>query len=91
MIRSMIERVELRPRDEGQGLDAVLFGDLAAILAACSGPDKQKLPGPFRDPGSRLSVVAGTRNHLYRTTVFRPLAAARRASAGPSDSAPSFV
>ncbi len=41
-------------------VDAVLFGDLAAILAACSGAGKQKLPGPFRDPGSRLSLVAGT-------------------------------
>jgi hypothetical protein len=72
LIRSMIERVELRPRGDGdRGLDAVLFGDLAAILAASSGADRQKLPGAGGPPGSQLSLVAGTRNHLYRTVVER--------------------
>ena len=66
LIRSMIERVELRPRADGdKGLDAVLFGDLAAILAASAGADKQKLPGAGGPPGSQLSVVAGTRNQAH--------------------------
>ena len=61
LIRSMIDRVDITPRADGNGVDAVLHGDLAAILAACGGAsDKQKLPGPFQEPGSQLSVVAGT-------------------------------
>ena len=36
LIRSMIDRVELRPRTNGKGLDAMLHGELAAILAACA-------------------------------------------------------
>ncbi|MHB2169005.1 hypothetical protein [Alsobacter sp. R-9] len=72
LIRSMIERVDLTPRADGSGVDAVLHGDLAAILAACGGAsDKSKLPGPLLEPGSQLSVVAGTRYHLYRTIVGR--------------------
>ena len=60
LIRSMIERVELRPRADGDKcLEAVLFGDLAAILAASAGADKQKLPGAGGPPGSQLSLVAG--------------------------------
>jgi site-specific DNA recombinase len=60
LIRAMIEKVELHPRAEGRGLDAVLFGDLAAILAACSWVQTARRPGPFLDPGRQLSVVAGT-------------------------------
>ena len=61
LIRSMIDRVELAPRAGGKGLDAVLHGDLAAILAACGeARHKQKLPGPDEEPGSLLSMVAGT-------------------------------
>ncbi|MCZ8102043.1 MAG: hypothetical protein O9972_29620 [Burkholderiales bacterium] len=72
LIRSMIERVEITPRADGNGVDAVLHGDLAAILAACGAAgSKSKLPGAGQRPGSQLSVVAGTRNHLYRTSVQR--------------------
>jgi site-specific DNA recombinase len=35
LIRSMIERVDIGPRADGNGVDAVLHGDLAWILAAC--------------------------------------------------------
>jgi site-specific DNA recombinase len=35
LIRSLIEKIELGPREEG-GLDALLHGDLARILALCS-------------------------------------------------------
>ncbi len=68
LIRTMIDRVDLAPRPDGSGLDAVLHGDLAAILAACGeASGQQKLPGAGERPGSQLSVVAGTRNRLYRT------------------------
>jgi hypothetical protein len=78
LIRTTIERVDLTPRPDGSGLDAVLHGDLAAILAAfgeAPASGKQKLPGAGGRPGSQLSVVAGTRNHrclhLLRTPVPR--------------------
>lgn len=58
LIRSMIERVDITPRADGTGVDAVLHGALAAILEACSGAaDKQNLPGAGERPGSQLSVV----------------------------------
>jgi site-specific DNA recombinase len=57
IIRSMIERVDLRPRPVGKGLDAVLHGDLAAILATCSEAQKRQRPG--EGPERQLSVVAG--------------------------------
>ena len=63
LIRSMIERVELAPRDGDKCLEAVLFGDLAAILAASAGADKQKLPGAG---GTRGVVVAVGRRATKR-------------------------
>jgi hypothetical protein len=52
-IRSMIERVELTPRPDRKGLDAVLHGELAAILAGCgAASSKAKLPGAWEPPGS---------------------------------------
>ena len=59
LIRSMIERVDLHPRESGTGLDAVLHGDLAAILAACAGVQKANAPD-LAASGRQLSVVAGT-------------------------------
>ena len=35
LLRSLIERVELRPGEEGQPMQAVLVGDLARIFALC--------------------------------------------------------
>ena len=66
LIRSMIERVDLHPREGGTGLDAILHGDLAAILAACAGAQKANAPD-LAATGRQLSVVAGTRSPLYRT------------------------
>ncbi|MPY74582.1 MAG: hypothetical protein GEU87_10005 [Alphaproteobacteria bacterium] len=59
ILRLLIDRVELRPRDREGGLDIMLFGDLAAILSLCEAAEhKDELPG--RDlPGSQLSVAAG--------------------------------
>jgi hypothetical protein len=45
LIRSLIEKIELTPKEEG-GLDAILHGDLARILSLCStgqqGVEQQK-------------------------------------------------
>jgi DNA invertase Pin-like site-specific DNA recombinase len=64
ILRGLIDRIEIAPRKDGQGVDALLHGDLAQILAFCEGPDGKKLPGT-NAPGSQLSVVAGARNRLY--------------------------
>ena len=45
MLRSLIDRIDLRPRGKGQGIAATLHGDLAQILALCDDSGrKQKLP-----------------------------------------------
>ena len=44
VLRTLIDRIELRPEEKGQGIAATLYGDLAQILAICDDPDrKQKL------------------------------------------------
>jgi hypothetical protein len=64
VLRSLIDRIELHPRPDGNGLDARLYGDLAEIRAFCDESNrKEKLP-KTRASGSQLSVVAGTRNRL---------------------------
>ena len=74
-IRSMIGRIVLTP-GEGGGVEAVLEGDLARILAICAGTER-KSPHPGGDGGSgsvlgdRLSVVAGARNTLEALTSAR--------------------
>ena len=70
VLRTLIDRIELRPREDGPGIQACLYGDLAQILAFCDDAEgKKKLPGPG-GPGSQLSVVAGARNHLSRTVLI---------------------
>ena len=59
LIRSMIERVDLHPREDDTGLDAILHGDLAAILAACAGAQKTNTPDLMASV-RQLSVVAGS-------------------------------
>ena len=44
VFRSLVDRVELRPRDKGQGLEALLYGDLVEILGFCDKDEKRKLP-----------------------------------------------
>ena len=71
ILRSLIDRVVLMPAtDAPDGIDAQLHGELAAVLAL-SGAQNQKLPAAGA-VGSQLSVVAGARNHLYRTAVRWP-------------------
>jgi DNA invertase Pin-like site-specific DNA recombinase len=71
ILRALIDRVVLIPTEAApDGIDAQLYGELATVLAL-SDPDKQKLPAAWA-VGSQLSVVAGARNHLYRTAVRWP-------------------
>jgi DNA invertase Pin-like site-specific DNA recombinase len=58
VLRSLIDHIELHPSSEGKCVEALLFGDLAEILALCAPPERKgKLPRtPV--PGSQLSVVA---------------------------------
>ena len=67
VLRSLIDRIELRPGAEGQGIAATLHGDLAQILGLCDDSGrKQKLPKAGAS-GSQLSVVAGARNSVVCT------------------------
>jgi site-specific DNA recombinase len=59
VLRPLIDRIELSPLGDGKGVDAVLHGDLAEILAFCNQSDTLPQTGVS---GSQLSVVAGTRN-----------------------------
>jgi hypothetical protein len=64
VLRGLIDRIELRPRSDAKGVDAVLHGDLAEILSLCEeAPRKRKLP-EAKGSGSQLSLVAGARNRL---------------------------
>ena len=70
LVRSLVDRIVLTPL--GDGLKAELRGDLAAILAMCDeAQPKRKLPSSHA-LGSQLSVVAGARYPLYRTTIRWP-------------------
>ena len=44
VLRSLVDRIELNPREEGEGLDATLHGDLAEILSFCAQPDRKGQP-----------------------------------------------
>jgi hypothetical protein len=64
ILRGLIDRIELRPRTADKGLDALLYGDLAAILSLCEDGGTKKRPGT-NVPERQLSVVAGACNQLY--------------------------
>jgi DNA invertase Pin-like site-specific DNA recombinase len=69
-IRSMIGRIVLTPGENG-GVEAVLEGDLARILAVCAGAERTNARlagGRSADVlSSQVSVVAGARLGLRRT------------------------
>ncbi len=54
--RSMIERVDITPRADGNGVDTLLHGDLAGILALGR---NDKRPTGVSD-GAQVTLVAGT-------------------------------
>ena len=58
IVRELVERIELRPNEEG-GLDAVLYGDLAAMLNAPADARRMANDPDRGGSGSLLSVVAG--------------------------------
>ena len=74
--RNLIDEIRLIPRD-GQ-LDIYLVGNLAEILNLCG----KKNPGSKRD-GVQVTLVAGARNHLYRTVVIWQRTAAYAQPPGP--------
>jgi site-specific DNA recombinase len=65
LFRSMIDHVELRPRKGAKGLDAVLHGELAAILQVCTKAAGQGKRPASKEAGRQPSMVAGERNQLY--------------------------
>jgi hypothetical protein len=64
-VRSLISEVRLVP--ENGKLEIEIAGDLASILALASGSKK---PVIRLDDGLQTTLVAGKRNHLYRTELF---------------------
>jgi site-specific DNA recombinase len=62
VLRSLIDRIELRPGNEGMA--ATLHGDLAHILSLCHDAGHKQKPPKAGALGGSLSVVAGTRNRL---------------------------
>jgi hypothetical protein len=67
-IRSLIERIVLT--QNGENLEAKLYGDLVEILAFSERGERTAKDPISGEAGSLLSVVAGKRNHLYRTELF---------------------
>ena len=70
LVRSLIELIRLVP-DEGK-LRIEIRGELAGILELCDvGSNK---PGGLSTAGlaEQIKMVAGARNHLYRTDVRWP-------------------
>ena len=51
LLRSLIERVELRPGGDGMPMQAVLVGDLARIFALCEAAAERRT-APRRWPGA---------------------------------------
>lgn len=64
-IRSLIEEIRLVPQNDR--LEIELSGDLAGILAIAAGKKKPVSEGD----GPPVTLVAGTRSHLYRTWMRR--------------------
>jgi site-specific DNA recombinase len=77
-LRSLIDRIVLYPGERRGEVQADLHGELGAILAfSQGGGSKNRTP----EAGVRFSVVAGTRNHLYRTRFLWSRASGRKTPA----------
>ena len=68
VIRSLIDEIRLVPADGELRIE--IKGELAGILELCQEGTKRK-PGGLSTAGlaEQIKMVAGARNHLYRTTV----------------------
>jgi len=73
LIRSLVDEIVLRPTDGELQVD--LRGDLAAILAIAT---NKKPAGELPDGLEQVKLVAGARNHLYRTRLKSPTCSAKR-------------
>ena len=71
VIRSLIDEIRLVPADGELRIE--IRGELAGILELCRDADKTK-PGGLSTAGlaQQIKMVAGARNHLYRTVVRWP-------------------
>jgi hypothetical protein len=67
-IRSLVERVTLSPGTKRGEMHATLHGDLGTILEWTERTGRKSKTDTAQSRVS-VSVVAGERNHLYRTTV----------------------
>ena len=71
MLKAIIDRIELLPRSDGKGVDAMLLGDLAEILSPCEEAlRKRKLP-EAEGSGSLLKLVAGARTRRCQREFFQ--------------------
>ena len=61
-LRALVDEIRLTPAPDGV-LQVELYGELGAILALGQDTNVNRPGGVPR----RFSLVAGTRNHLYRT------------------------
>ena len=86
ILRSLIDRVMLTPMaNAADGIDAQLYGDLAAILALSNSNErKQKLPA-HGAAGSLLSVVAGIGFTAFALRCSALTLALLLAGLGPND------
>ncbi len=66
LIRSMIEHIEVHAGKERGKPDVILVGALAQILAFT----QQNNTAASNGDGGRVLMVAGARNHLYRTNLI---------------------
>jgi len=77
-LRLLIDRIVLTPDADAPGGHTIeLYGDIATILNLAATPLKPSASGKEKPSGHTgaeglLSVVAGARNHLYRTRLNAP-------------------
>ena len=65
IIRSLVDKVILTPVDEELCID--LHGQLAGILQLCD-LGKERPAASYEERALQIKMVAGARNHLYRTS-----------------------
>jgi site-specific DNA recombinase len=65
--RALIDRIEIKPAKSGSGLEIELIGELAAMLGFGMGGEAPSAASDRALFLSSVKVVAGARNHLYRT------------------------
>jgi len=70
VLRTLIDKVAVRSH-EGGGSEVEVVGEIAAMAAMSATNGNAAREGAALSAGDRRSVkmVAGTRNHLYRTVV----------------------